>query len=420
MATAIWKGDAQNVAQVTRCTVGGTIEAGDEFTLAVGSKSLTVVAGSTSATAVAAAIVAAWNGLSVTSFPEMAAIAASDAGGGSLDLTAKTAGVPFSVALTTRESGGGAADGQTFTQSTVTAASGGAFWSVPANWSTGSVPGSGDDVVIQHSANSILYGLDQSTVTLASLTIDQSYTGAIGLPRSGAGGAVEYRERYLKIGATQIVIGRGDGAGSSRLQIDTQGEQTTLHVLNSGTPSDADGRAVLWKGTHAANAVLVAKGSFAAAHFAGEIATLASLKQGFRQNVASDSDVRLGPGCSLAACVISKLGGTLEVNSSFASLTHGGGETTIAAGSPGTLTIQRGTVRYKSAGGYTMVSIGDGGELDFRQSMLSRTGTNTTLTKGATLRDPGKTVTFTNPIAIVCGLGDVTLDLGDTFNLQRS
>lgn len=420
MATVIWKGDTQSVAQVTRCTVGGTIEASDEFTLTVGSKSLTVVAGSTSAAAVAAAIVAAWNALSATAFPEMAGIAASDAGGGALDLTAKTPGVPFTVALATRESGGGAADSQTFTQSTLKAASGGAFWSVAANWSTGSVPVSGDDVVIQNSANPILYGLDQTAVTLASLTIDQSFTGAIGLPRSGAGGAVEYRDRYLKLGATQIVIGRGEGSGSGRIKIDTHSVQTTINVLNSGTPADGDAKAILWKGTHASNAVLVGKGSFAAAHFADEAATLVSLKQGYRQNAASDSDVRLGPGCTLSSCAITKLGGVLEVNSSFASLVHGGGETVIAAGSPGTLTIQGGAVRYKSGGAYTSATIGDGGELDFRQSMQPRTGANTTLTKGATLRDPAKTVTFTNPIAIACELADITLDLGYSFSLQRS
>ncbi len=420
MGTVIWKGDAQPIAQVTRCTVGGTIEANDNFTITIGSKSVTVVAGSTSASTVAANIVAAWNALNPTLYPEFAAIAASDAGGGAFDLTAKTAGVPFTITLSTTESGGGAADSQTFTQSTTVAATGGAFWNVAANWSTGAVPVTGDDVIIQNSANPILYGLDQASVTLASLTIDQSFTSTIGLPRTTAGGAVEYRPQYLQIGATTISVGQGDGAGSGRIKIDTLGVQTVVNVLNSGTPLESGVKSILWKGTHASNAVRVNKGSFAAANFAGETATIATLKEGYRTNAQGDSDIRLGPGCTLTACAITQLGGSLEINSSCLSLTQVGGETVIVAGAPATLAINGGSVRYKSSGNYTTATVGGGGELDFRQDLQSRSGTNTTLHKGGILRDPAKTVTFTNPIALTCELAEVTLDLGNTLNLQRS
>ncbi len=420
MATVIWKGDAQGVAQVTRCTVGGTIEADDVFTMTVGSKSISVVAGSTVASDVAASIVSAWNALAAVQYPEFAAITASDAGGGDLDLTANTAGVPFTVTLSTTESGGGAADLQTFTQSAVTQASGGAFWDTSANWSTGTVPVTGDDVILQNSANPILYGLDQSAVTLDLLSIDQSFTGTIGLPRTNAAGYVEYRDQYLKIGATTITIGRGDGAGAGRIKIDTLAVQTTFNVLNSGSAVENGVKSILWKGTHASNAVLINKGSFAAAHFAGETATIAALKQGYRTNVAGDSDVRFGAGCTLGSCAITKLGGTLEVNSSFASLSQLHGEMVVLAGSPGTLAIAGGAVRYKSAGTYTSATVSGGGELDFRQDLQPRTGTNTTLHKGAALRDPAQTVTFTNPIALECELAEVTLELGSSFNLQRS
>jgi trimeric autotransporter adhesin len=420
VATVIWKGDAQNVAQVTRLTVGGTIEADDVFIMTIGSKSLVVPAGSTSAAAVAANIVAAWNGLVAALYPEFAGIAASDAGGGDVDLAAKTAGVPFAVTLATTEAGGGTADDQTFMQTTGTPAAGGAFWSVAANWSTLSVPADGDDVIVQNSANPILFGLDQSAVTLNSLSIDQSFTGTIGLPRGNPGGYVEYREQYLKIGATTITIGRGDGAGSGRIKINTLAVQTAIGVLNSGSPIESGVKSVLWKGTHASNAVLVNKGSFAAAPFAGETATIAALKQGYRTNVAGDSDVRLGAGCTLSGCAITKLGGALEVSSGFASLVQLNGETAILAGAPGTMAIAGGAVRYKSAGTYTAATVSGGGELDFRQDLQPRTGTNTTLHKGAALRDPAKTVTFTNPIAIQCELAEVALDLGSTLNLQRS
>jgi hypothetical protein len=282
------------------------------------------------------------------------------------------------------------------------------------------VPVNGDDVIVQDSANSILYGLDQSAVTLASLAIDQSFSGTIGLPRTSAAGYVEYREQYLKIGATAVTIGRGEGAGSGRIKLNTLAVQTTLHVLNSGTSAENGVPAILWQGTHASNAIVVTKGSFAAAHFADESATIAALRQGYRTNVASDSDVRLGAGCSLASCAIAKLGGTLEVRSSLAALEQHQGETVITGGSPGTLSIAGGAVRYKSGGTYTAAVIYGGGELDFRQDAQPRTATDTTLHKGAALRDPAQTVTFTNPIELECALADVTLELGNAFQLQRS
>jgi hypothetical protein len=280
------------------------------------------------------------------------------------------------------------------------------------------VPAGGDDVVIQNSSASILYGLDQQSVTLASLSIDQSFTGAIGLPRTNAAGYVEYRGQYLQIKATSITIGAGAGAGSGRIKLDTGAGQCAINVLNSGSPSETGVKSILWKGTHASNTVTLSKGSFAAAMSAGETATIATLKEGFRTNSAGDCDVQLGAGCTLAA--ITKTGGNLEINSSFSTLIHTAGETVIAAGTPASMTITGGSVRYRTAGTYAQATLGDGGELDFRQSLQPRTGTNTALRAGAILRDPSKTVTFTNPITLDCQLSDVTLDLGNTFNLQRS
>ncbi len=417
MATVIWKGDAAPVAQATLCTVGGTIEADQNFTITIGSKSLNVVAGATTAAAVVANIVAAWNALTPTAYPEFAGIDIEDNADGSFTLSG-TPGVPFTVTLATTEADGSPSDSETFTQATPTTATGPAFWSEPHNWSTGAVPVNGDDVVLQNSSAGILYGLDQHTVTLASLAIDQSFSGTIGLPRTAVAGFVEYRDTYLRINATSVAIGAGAGPGSGRIKLDTGSAQTTIRVHNSGNPSESGVKSILWKGTHASNAVTVNKGSFAAAAFAGETATIATLKEGFRANVAGDCDVLLGAGCTLTS--ITKTGGNLEINSSLTTLVHTAGEAEIVAGTPGTLTITGGVVRYKTGGTYTQATVASGGELDFRHDLQPRTGTNTTLRSGGALRDPAKTVTFTNPIAIACKLADVSLDLGDSINLQRS
>ncbi len=193
---------------------------------------------------------AAWNALSTNVYPEFAGIAITNHLDGSLSLTG-AAGAPFTVTLAALEPDGTPAVHATFTQTTPVAASGPTFWSEPRNWSTGSVPAGGDDVVIQNSAASILYGLDQSSITLNSLSIDQSFTGTIGLPRTNVGGYVEYRLQYLQIKAPTITIGAGAGAGSGRIKLDTLAGETLLSVLNSGSPAESGIKSILWKGTHA-------------------------------------------------------------------------------------------------------------------------------------------------------------------------
>ena len=54
-------------------------------------------------------------------------------------------------------------------------------WSVAGNWSPSGVPASTDDVIISAAYTvSITAGLNQSAVTLNSLTVEEGYSGAIG------------------------------------------------------------------------------------------------------------------------------------------------------------------------------------------------------------------------------------------------
>ncbi|MEQ9069333.1 MAG: LamG-like jellyroll fold domain-containing protein, partial [Gimesia chilikensis] len=106
-------------------------------------------------------------------------------------------------------------------QSTTSPNSGPHNWDVPANWNTNTIPASSDTVYIADSDIDILYGLDQSEVMLAELHVEQTFTGDIGLPRINTDGGTgnsyyEYRETYLKIGATELFIGEKEGDGSER------------------------------------------------------------------------------------------------------------------------------------------------------------------------------------------------------------
>lgn len=117
---------------------------------------------------------------------------------------------------------------------TSTANSGPNVWDVAANWNTNTVPVNSDNVFIVDGDN-ILYGLDQSAVTLGRLEIGNKET-EIGLPRRNVD-AIEYRETFLKIGAATIVIGLGPGNGSDRIQIDFGGTSPAIEVHASGRGS---------------------------------------------------------------------------------------------------------------------------------------------------------------------------------------
>ena len=117
----------------------------------------------------------------------------------------------------------------------------------------------------------------------------------------------EYRETYLKVGATTITIGAGEGEGSQRIKLNTGSVQTTLIVVDSGQSANAL-PAILWKGTHASNVVRVSKGSFGAALHAGETATIATLAVGYRDDQEADAQVYCGAGVTLTDVDVS--GGT--------------------------------------------------------------------------------------------------------------
>lgn len=134
------------------------------------------------------------------------------------------------------------------THTTTTANQGPNDWNVAANWDTGTVPVSSDTVFIIDGGN-ILYGLDQSAVTLTRLQTQNRET-EIGLPRRNAD-YFEYRETFLKIGATTIDIGDGDGNGSDRIQIHAVNPDATITVYETGSGDEEP--AVQLKGVNSTN-----------------------------------------------------------------------------------------------------------------------------------------------------------------------
>lgn len=242
MATRIWTGGSTPVAQVDTLQPGGSFAAGNIFSFKIGKKtvSYTAVMGD-GAPQVAAGLAAAIN---ASLHPEVQEVTGDTiTGPDRCRVTAGTAGVPFTISNPTATGGG------TLTRVAVTANEGPSVYNDPNNWDNGAgaagIPGVGDDVIFQNNDVSVLYELDSlSGTNLNSITQDMSYTGEIGLPQQNVGGYEEYRPRFLKVnlGATdQIRLGRGVGAGSSRIQLDFLGTETPLVTVDdSGTSADPD------------------------------------------------------------------------------------------------------------------------------------------------------------------------------------
>ena len=407
-----WLGHSRAVSQIDTITLSGTWEAGDEIDLTINNKTLIVVADSTDAETVSKNIVTAWN---AETAPEFAEITAKQ-DGRALTLTADTAGKPFTLtAKTTETSASGTADDQVLTHVTKVASAGPSHINDVDNYDLNRLPVNGDRLFIESGAD-LLYDLDAlSGVSLTRLDESQKWTGKIGLPVTNIDGSLnydEYRPTYLEVGVTTINIGLDDGQGSGRIKINTGSVQTTLNIHNTGTASETGLGAVIWKGTHASNVVNVIKGSLNVAPFAGEIATISTLRVGFRDNPLGDSTVRLSDGVTLTTVNVS--GGNVTADSDITTLTQTDGVTTLFSGNITTLALDGGQCFYRGTGTLTTVTINTDAELNFDQDLRGRTITNVVnMYERSKLIDNFSTLTWSNGFKVNgAGIEDVTVEVG--------
>ncbi|WP_013626608.1 hypothetical protein [Rubinisphaera brasiliensis] len=426
MATCIWRGDATPVAQVITRTIGGTWVNGETVTIDINGKEVVATVGDDVTPAeVALLIKEAINGETLTDstasytpstggsgIPEFAEVTASTSSA-ALILTAATAGVPFDDPSMSETS----TSGTLGTWSTTTSSEGPNDWSTAENWDGDSVPANSDDVFIPAGTSQILYGLDQNSVTLTSLTTEE---GAVfGLPEINAAGYDEYRDTYLKISATNVTIGTGRLSNPSRQKLNVGSAQTTVNVNGTGQALTGTGPAFLFLGTHASNAINVLRGVVGIAYQPGESATVATLKVGYISNQSGDATVYCGSGTTLTN--VDQSGSNLTVAAATTTVDQTGGTLNILAGAHAAITQDGGVCNYRSTGTITTAIVGNGATLDFSQDMRARTVTNCSVYRGATLRDTFKTVTFTNGIDLQrCGVDDITLEVGSHLTLTPS
>lgn len=412
MATKVFRGDAVAVAQVNTVTPA-SVTIGNIFTLTINGKSISYTAAAATVADVTAGLAAA---VAASSIPEFAEVTAAD-NTTNLTLTASTAGRPFTQ--TSSSADGTGSPGHSMPTSTTTSSAGPSHYGTAANWSPSGVPVSTDDVYIRNTATSILYDLDQSAVTLNSLTIEASFTGYIGNPDYN-GTYYEYREKFLKVGATTVNIGQGTGGGSGRIKLNVGAVQATFNISTTGSSAESGQPAVHLVGTHASNVLNILQGNVGVALDPGATSVIATTRIGYQNAPATDVSLTFGPG--LTHGVINQSGGTITTSSNITTLNITDGVMSVlGTAAVTTINAEGGTIYHQSTGTITTANLGTGAALDFSKDIRARTVTNCTLEAQSSLKDGFKSVTFTNPIYFrKCSLAEVTLDLGSDFSLQRS
>lgn len=407
MSSKYWRPQATAVSQVTTIAITA-YDVATTYKVTIGGVVVSVIGQGGTTTTTAAALATAINN---STHPYFAALTAANNSSATVTITG-VAGLPFTA--TSSVSGG---TGTIGAATEATAPTGPYHWDNATNWSDGAVPVDSDDVVIANSSVSILYGLAQSSVALASLRIEKSFTGMIGLNRlavatvaagtSTDSSAPEYRDCYLAIGAGVLEIGanwsQDTQTGSGRILINLGTDQSQVVVFGTSQASTDSGRpCVRLLANNSSTTVEVrsaAGGVGIASDVPGETSTIGTLSV---SDTTSTSRVKITGGvtitnwnqtggvntiigagnATIAAVKVDAGTLTVEGNVILTALTVNGGTCnlnnwkTTAGSIIGTLNINGGRVATTGASveqEITTVNIDKAGQVDFDSGMLTLT-----------------------------------------------
>lgn len=423
MAVIKWRGDAPGVAQVDVEQITGTPAAGSWFQATCNGKSLryTIPASVSSGFTqdLIDGFIAAWssNANQQDGIGEFIEVAVTQYDTDKFAFTAVNPGDPFTF---TYSAGGGATEANDATNSV--ASSGPNDASVVANYSSGALPSAADELWFQDCQNMPQFGLTALAAIGLAKVVFMGALGATGRPFFVPIGRTTYREyraRYLQLkmnsGSSPLIV----NCQTDLLNLDCQTFQTLMLVSDTGTSGGGavnGGTPTLYFiGTHASNAITVDKGRLGLAYYAGEVATVLTLKLGYVTDSENDATIWYGSGTTLGS--IAMTGGTVYGAIGLTTLTQRAGIVRLEDGSVTTATVYGGRFKYAGNDTITTLTIYPGAEGLFNESNQARTVTNTTIYAGATWQDPGATVTHTNAIAVPGG--SPTQILG-TFGAGRS
>lgn len=400
MATKYYVGTVQAVPQVDKLTISAVASAA-VLTATVNGKSVTYTCTSSDTTSTAAsAFLSLWQRSGDGEIRELTA-AIDPASSAALLITGPNDGAPFT--LTASGSGGG-----TITRSSVTSPKSPHDASDTGNYSGGSLPSAGDDLIFQTGSRGPKYNLTAlSAIALANVKRYASFTGTIGLPTQNPRGYLEYRGQYLQIDATNFYADQNSNDVSQAIRIQSVG--STLAVTVSGsTKSTASNPQLEVYGLASTSSVNIAGGSIGIANQAGQTATAATLN-------ASNSAVFTGLGASFTATILTECSGTL--GGSWSTCRVAGESNLTCALSAGStlgsgvgLTIDGGILNWRSPNSPApIVEVANGATLDLTYAPSVMTAFQLNLYQGATVNDPaGRIGTPHTVLYVQCDPSQVT------------
>jgi hypothetical protein len=247
-------------------------------------------------------------------------------------------------------------------------------YSTAANWSTGAVPTTSDNVYFTADYNAdVTAGLNQSGVTIGTFTVD-GYTGKLG-SKSG----------YLQIdpgGAVEI-----NGTGLSYLDLGNANVSVTV----TNTARSSAGNAGLYLLDSNLSTLALTGGSVGFALNAGETSTVGIIKM-------TGGTLSVGDGGTLSTVTI--LGGTMNTSSSVVTLNiYGGLFKSAGSAAMTTLNGDGGTVTHNSTGTITTANV-RGVFLDLNQSLNTRTITTLAPSANGSIAYDPNFITISNRSAL--------------------
>lgn len=269
-------------------------------------------------------------------------------------------------------------------------------WSVSGNWTPSGVPVATDDVYFVSGAADVTAGLDQSAITLNTLTVGTKYTGNIGSSAAPLEVDVSSTFDYAQqIGTTYI-----EGSFPTVIIQSTSSDSPAL-TLTSSTITNI--RALSGRGT-----VFVDNGSTVTG--AIDMIGCTGLTIEIEANATvSAADVTIDSGsllCSEQLDTVTQFGGLVEMRNSD--------------GTTNTITIYDGKTKYKVSDDAILTTLTMyGGFFDMRGSASpSHTITNATLYSGALVdeRNGLQNTTWTNAISLQGGI--IKADAGRTLAIS--
>jgi len=318
-----------------------------------------------------------------------------------VEITADTAGDPFTIATAITDGANGAAP--TLTDAITTACSGPKLYGIAENWDTGAIPVSSDTPILPAGSYDIYGGDYTSGVILGLFTREEGHTGDIGSLLkplqldSDTGfnldGAGEVHLALTGATATVNITGAGSGSGDGTYGMVIETGEAAMEINISCEPSESVGLAP----------------------YAGQTGTFTPI------NIASGT-VKIGSGVTVTDIVVgSQAEVTCEASPSGDITIRRGGEFARngSASTAADIFVEAGGTLIENAGGNVSGNVKISGSVDTSQSNHTRSWANTDCHRGYSINDPGKTITHTAHVTYnECD--HTTHDRGEDYNVVYS